>query len=75
MFHASRPFASVGLRALFAVAIAASATIACSGSGSSGVIGAQQDAQQKDDGLPCCHKGFIYKCASEDALNTCSDAS
>jgi len=77
MFHflfpsssrSSRPFAS----SFVAVALASASLVACSGSTPSGVSGSS--ASTSPQTYPCCHGGFIYKCASESALATCSDSS
>lgn len=53
------------------VGITTAVATGCSGAGSSGITGS--GAGTSADGLPCCHDGYIYKCASESALNACSD--
>ncbi len=58
---------------------AAIAVAACSGastdSTTSGIPGGGAASATDPGGLPCCHGGFIYRCATEDALTVCSDAS
>lgn len=68
----------LGLTSSFASSIASItlvsvALVACSGSTPSGVSGSS--ASTSPQTYPCCHGGFIYKCASEAALATCSDSS
>ncbi len=48
------------------------ASVACSGAND---VGVGEPTAAKESGLPCCHGGYIYKCASDSALNACSDSS
>jgi hypothetical protein len=52
---------------LFAGIVAS--TAACSGAGDSGIASSASSSK----GLPCCHQGYIYQCASDAALNRCAD--
>lgn len=57
--------------------IAAISGTACSGSNGSGATGTSGGTgvgATDPAGLPCCHGGFLYRCATETALEVCSDA-
>jgi hypothetical protein len=74
MHRASSFVVVLPLAAFFGLLAAGSA--GCSGAADSGVNGTPtSSASNGAGGLPCCHGGFIYKCASEDALAVCSDSS
>ena len=55
-----------------AIAIAVgTASVACSGTNDATIV---RPAETKESGLPCCHGGYIHRCANESALNACSNA-
>jgi len=59
----------VAVPALVLFAGITAATAACSGAGDSAI----STPAASSKGLPCCHDGYIYQCASEAALNRCAD--
>jgi hypothetical protein len=66
------PFVSLHLFA----AVGLASVLACSGASETRVTDTSgSSSSAKEEGLPCCHGGFIYRCASEEALGRCADES